>query len=253
MPSVWSKVSYHQISPLFNLKRNSKYNSAFFSTLNRYDTPGGLSTHKKLVHSGRKPSQSNVCHICAKIFSTRTGLHEHMITIHQPREKGQMQCNECGKWLMNSRCLKTHMILHSDSKFQCNQCDYVTKKRVLLNRHLLTKHSNERPFVCNLCGRDFKIKRSLTVHLAQHGSTTKYQCTFCDRKFNSSTNFYAHRKSLHPKELKEMRQREENEQRRKRIEAGVEKEQSFRVTEIRDSQLILTTETGEEYTVLEVT
>lgn len=176
-----------------------------------------------------------------------------MLTIHQPREKGQLQCNECGKWLMNSRCLKTHMILHSDAEFRCDQCDYVTKKKVLLNRHLLTQHSNERPFVCNLCGRDFKMKRSLTVHIAQHGSTTKYQCPFCDRTFNSSTNFYTHRKSLHPKELEQMKQREEEDRRRKRIEAGVEEEDtSFHVTEIRDTQLILTTDTGEEYTVLEI-
>lgn len=145
------------------------------------------------------------------------------------------------------------MILHSDAEFRCDQCDYVTKKKVLLNRHLLTQHSNERPFVCNLCGRDFKMKRSLTVHIAQHGSTTKYQCPFCDRTFNSSTNFYTHRKSLHPKELEQMKQREEEDRRRKRIEAGVEEEDtSFHVTEIRDTQLILTTDTGEEYTVLEI-
>lgn len=178
-----------------------------------------------------------------------------MLTIHQPREKGQMQCNECGKWLMNSRCLKTHMILHSDAEFRCDQCDYVTKKKVLLNRHSLTQHSNARPFKCpfDLCGRDFKMKRSLTVHIAQHGSTTKYKCPFCDRSFNSSTNFYAHRKSLHPKELEEMKRGEEEERRRKRIEAGVEEDTTFHVTGIRDTQLILTTDTGEEYTVLEIT
>lgn len=61
------------------------------------------------------------------------------------------------------------------------------------------------------------------MHLAQHGSTKTYNCPFCDRVFNSSTNFYAHRKSAHPKELAEMRRREEEIRRRKRIKAGVEK------------------------------
>lgn len=217
-----------------------------------YDTPGGLSTHKKLVHNEQKQPKSNVCHICAKNFSTRTGLHEHMVTIHQPREKGQMQCTECGKWLMNNRCLKTHMILHSNAEFRCDQCDYVTKKKVLLNRHLLTQHSNDRPYVCNLCGRDFKMKRALTVHIAQHGSTTKFKCPFCDRTFNSSTNFYTHRKSSHPKELEEMKRREEEERRQKRIEAGVEEQPSYQVNQLHDTQLILTTDSGEQYTVLEI-
>lgn len=164
-----------------------------------------------------------MCHICAKNFATRTGLNEHMTTIHRPREQGQVQCTECGKWLMNNRCLRSHMVLHSDEEYKCGQCDYVTKKKLLLNRHTVTKHSQVRPFVCDLCGRTFKMKRALTVHLAQHGSTKTYNCPFCDRVFNSSTNFYAHRKSAHPKELAEMRRREEEIRRRKRIKAGVEK------------------------------
>lgn len=170
------------------------------------------------------------------------------------------------------------MVLHSDIEFRCDKCDYVTKKKVLLNRHLVTQHSNVRPYVCNYCGRDFKMKRALTVHIAQHGSTTKYQCPFCQRSFNSSTNFYTHRKSAHPKELAEMKRQEEAERRRKRIEAGVEEgavneldanreqdevhpieiqeededDEQFHVTELRDTHLILTTDTGEEYTVLEL-
>lgn len=59
--------------------------------------------------------------------------------------------------------------------------------------------------------------------MAQHGSTKTFNCPFCDRVFNSSTNFYAHRKSAHPKELAEMRRREEEIRRKKRIKAGVEK------------------------------
>lgn len=145
-----------------------------------------------------------------------------MVTIHQPREKGQVQCNECGKWLMNQRCLKTHMILHSNIELRCDQCDYVTKKTVLLNRHLVTQHSNHKPFACDLCGRAFKMKRALTVHVAQHGTNKQYQCPFCDRKFNSSTNFYTHRKNSHPKELANMKRQEEEIQRQKRIAAGVE-------------------------------
>lgn len=124
------------------------------------------------------------------------------------------------------------MILHSNAEFHCDQCDYVTKKKVLLNRHLLTQHSDEKPFVCNLCGRAYKLKRALTVHMAQHGSTTKFECPFCDRKFNSSTNFYTHRKTSHPKELQALKNREEEEKRKKRIEAGIENKDDDTTSEI---------------------
>ncbi|XP_055678431.1 transcription factor grauzone-like [Lutzomyia longipalpis] len=186
-----------------------------------YNTPGGLCTHKKRVHTDSK-TEPHVCHICAKKFATRTGLNEHMSTIHQPRERGQLQCQECGKWLMNSRCLKSHMILHSSAIFSCTICDYTTKKKSLLRRHNLTQHSDEKPFVCTICSRAFKLKRALTVHMAQHESTKQYKCNFCERVFNSSTNFYTHRKAAHPEELNALKQAKLEEQRQKRIAAGVE-------------------------------
>lgn len=188
----------------------------------RYDTPSGLCTHKKLAHSGTKRPDSVICHICAKSYATQTGLQEHMATIHQPREKSQIRCNECGKWLMNTRCYKTHMLLHSDIELQCDQCNYKTKKKELLNRHRITKHSTEKPFECHLCGRAFKVKRALTIHIAQHNSTSIFKCTFCDREFNSSTNYYSHRKHSHPDELAQLKQREEEERRQRRINAGIE-------------------------------
>ncbi|KAJ6638120.1 Transcription factor grauzone [Pseudolycoriella hygida] len=222
-----------------------------------YDTPGGLSTHKKLIHSAKKPS-SNVCHVCAKKFATRTGLNEHMATIHQPREKDQLQCPDCGKWLMNQRCLKSHMILHSDTVLKCNKCEYTTKKHVLLNRHLVTQHSDVKPFKCDQCDRSFKLKRALTVHISQHTSQQKtFKCTFCDRTFNSSTNFYTHRKNIHPKELQALKDRKMELQRQKRIKAGIEEPDSYEVIEMADESLespghhitIRASDTQEEYVI----
>lgn len=196
-----------------------------------YDTPGGLSTHKKLVHTDKKP-ESHVCHVCAKRFATRTGLNEHMATIHQPREKDQVQCTDCGKWLMNQRCLKSHMILHSQVIYNCHNCDYSTKKQMLLRRHLLTQHSDEKPFSCETCGKTFKLKRALTVHVAQHNNTKTYKCTFCERVFASSTNFYTHRKNMHPLELQAMKDAELEKQRQKRIKAGIEEDHNMSMEEI---------------------
>ncbi|XP_037052051.1 zinc finger protein 62 homolog [Bradysia coprophila] len=202
-----------------------------------YDTPGGLSTHKKLIHSDKKPS-SNVCHVCAKKFATRTGLNEHMSTIHQPRERDQLQCPHCGKWLMNQRCLKSHMILHSDTVLKCNKCEYTTKKHVLLNRHLVTQHSDLKPFKCDQCGKSFKLKRALTVHISQHTTEQKtFKCTFCERTFNSSTNFYTHRKNIHPKELQALKDRKMELQRQKRIKAGIEEPETYEVIEMAEESI----------------
>lgn len=189
-----------------------------------YDTPGGLSTHKRLIHSEYK-AEKHICHICAKYFSTKAGLYEHMQTIHQPREKNAVQCSECGSWLMNKRCLKTHMMLHSTQEYKCDQCLYTTKKHFLLKKHIITHHSTEKPFECKKCDKKFKLKRALTVHLqTAHDEENKkvYKCNFCDKQFASSTNFYTHRKNIHPKELQAMKEKDEENKRLKRIQAGLE-------------------------------
>lgn len=190
----------------------------------QYDTPGGLSTHKRLAHSGEK-REKILCHICSKEFSTRAGLNEHTDTIHQEqREKNQLQCHECGKWLMNKRCLKTHMLLHSGKDLRCELCDYVTRKRTLLNRHKVTHHSADKPFACTQCDKTFKLRRALTVHIqVSHAEVPKiFKCDFCDKTFGSSTNYYSHRKNIHPEQLKLLQEKQAHEKRLKRIEAGLE-------------------------------
>ncbi|XP_063697733.1 transcription factor grauzone-like [Culicoides brevitarsis] len=222
-----------------------------------YDTPGGLSTHKKLVHLKYK-EEKHVCHVCAKSFATKTGLNEHMNTIHQ-REKTQVQCKECGTWLMNKRCLKTHMMLHSDVEHRCKECDYTTKKPYLLTRHVITHHTTETKFECDTCQKKFKLKRALTCHIQQthtEAANKTYKCNFCEKTFGSSTNFYTHRKNIHPKELAAMKQKAEEEKRLKRIEMGLEAEYTVIVDggEKNDGEMVELIEEndGEQMVVLEL-
>ncbi|XP_052863671.1 zinc finger protein 62 homolog [Anopheles cruzii] len=195
-----------------------------------YETPGGLSNHKRNVHKGLKPKETHVCDVCAKTFATVYGLREHISTIHQqPWEKRQLQCAACGKWLNGERCLKMHLKIHSAKNLACGECDYKTNKSLLLKRHKITHHQQERPFLCDLCEKTFKIKRDLRVHmLSKHSMQSRtFQCNFCNLRFRNSTNFYAHRKSQHPKELQAMRDDQELEKKRKRILAGLERSSSL--------------------------
>ncbi len=190
-----------------------------------YENPGSLSTHKKNAHKGKKSEESLICSYCGKMLKNKNALKEHQLLHREDQEKFQLQCSECGKWLKNKRCLKSHKMLHSNVEHACHLCEYKTKKTILLKRHLITQHSNERNFSCPTCAKTFKLKRALTVHIAQHtNANKKFSCEFCKRDFNNSTNYYTHRKNLHPEELQKLKQKQSEEQRQKRIRAGLEKE-----------------------------
>lgn len=190
----------------------------------KYQTAGSLSSHKKSAHQDVQKTRK-LCEICSKSFSTLTSYKEHLTLHSDDRDKMQLKCPECGKWLKNKRCLKSHLLLHTSNEQKCQLCDYITKKEKLMKNHMMTKHSEEKRFKCDHpeCDKSFKVKRALTIHLQQHeGKTSSRKCEFCGREFANSTNYYTHRKNLHSKELQEMNEKKVEEEKLKRIRAGLE-------------------------------
>lgn len=90
----------------------------------------------------------------------------------------------------------------------------------------MTKHNDEKTFKCteNGCDKSFKVKRALSIHLQQHhsGKNSARKCEFCGREFASSTNYYTHRKNQHKRELQEAKEKKIEEEKLRRIKAGLE-------------------------------
>uniref|UniRef100_A0A8W7Q2Z8 C2H2-type domain-containing protein n=1 Tax=Anopheles coluzzii TaxID=1518534 RepID=A0A8W7Q2Z8_ANOCL len=55
-----------------------------------------------------------------------------------------------------------------------------------------------------------RVERNQSV---LHRQGQKYSCEFCSRKFTSKSNYYCHRKRMHPNELELERRKKEQEER----------------------------------------
>lgn len=127
------------------------------------------------------------CLRCNRVFARVKALHKHELTHIQ----GIVHvCDICGKRFHDRSQFSRHLALHNGAQHQCQTCQKVFSSDVILRDHMKT-HSNERPLTCNICGKDFKWRNALRVHLKKHYGST-YQCYMCGRDFTTKSYLMTH-------------------------------------------------------------
>ena len=61
-------------------------------------------------------------------------------------------------------------------------CGYQSILRNVMKHHQ-TRHSQERPFMCEFCGTKFKSKVTLRTHTRIHTNERMFKCTYCDSAY----------------------------------------------------------------------
>ena len=75
-------------------------------------------------------------------------------------------------------------------KFECDDCKKKFKRLDNAQNHVARNHINEKPFKCDQCDKDFALLGLLNKHRNYH--STKYQCTFCGKKFSDNKDLRRH-------------------------------------------------------------
>ena len=106
------------------------------------------------------------CPHCDKCYNRRSGLQQHIRTIHD----GQ------------------------PNKYKCIYCERTFSDSSNRNRHQRVVHVGQRNYSCEHCGEDFAFKWLLGGHQHEHHNIGKKRRCSCGKELNFNSNYYTHQR-----------------------------------------------------------
>ncbi|KAK9721949.1 Zinc-finger associated domain (zf-AD) [Popillia japonica] len=111
------------------------------------------------------------CDKCEMIFDQRALLVEHDY-------KHQIACDICNMKVLPSS-LRAHQLMHTDT-YKCSTCNSRHTSKASLEKHIQARHTQQKGFVCHICGKQNSCQSSMNRHMAYHSSERPYKCKHCD-------------------------------------------------------------------------
>ena len=110
-------------------------------------------------------------------------------TLEETEYTNKFSCCHCKKTFKRNHHLKSHMLIHNQSKpFTCQYCDKSFRQSGHLKHHVEEIHNLvENYFSCLKCEKVFSSKRKLKYHSVHvHSEKMKYGCKDCGKLLSRS-------------------------------------------------------------------
>ncbi|KAK4885663.1 hypothetical protein RN001_001934 [Aquatica leii] len=151
------------------------------------------------LHKHRDEGTPLHCKFCNKFFQTpRQYLKHCLTTIHDKKspENDFFVCEYCGKQFMKKHIFEKHLHrFHGEQlgPYTCTYCNYKTKFRPNLSRHLKLHFTKENQFICDHCGKYFSNEAVLRDHINYiHKEVKQFKCAKCDKCFKRKSELTRH-------------------------------------------------------------
>ena len=143
------------------------------------------------------------CETCDAKFPDVHRLKRHLICHMDVKP---YCCPHCGQTFTATSTLNQHVnAVHLGLGFKCTEpgCDVEYTNKANLRIHIMSRHKNEKPYVCDVCGQKFVARKSLKNHEYTHNpgtkpkNTTRYQCEGCGKDYSTREALRKHIDIIH--------------------------------------------------------
>ncbi|XP_063392203.1 zinc finger protein 652-like [Cydia fagiglandana] len=151
-----------------------------------------------------RPKPTQHCEECGVQFPSRAQYKAHLQTLkHTPRDLYKFECEVCKKRFRYKHWMRDHVdwIHRGLKKYSCERCDSSFGAFTSLRRHVARAHDRAAAprdtHVCDLCGKTFKVKKSLEEHQLTHYGLRPFACGACPAAFSYRAALYTHTRLKH--------------------------------------------------------
>ena len=118
---------------------------------------------------------------CKYAGATMANLKAHIRSMHD--FQNWHMCSICDYKARRKFLLDAHLAKHSEEKpFKCDICDFTTTLQVYLHIHKKAVHSIDKPYKCKSCEKSFIKEQGLIRHIRTHTAEKPYKCDACPYK-----------------------------------------------------------------------
>ena len=157
-----------------------------------------LDEHCNMIHFHRF-----ICKHCGRHFASTTHLASH-VKLHSSAKN--CVCETCGRKFRYMSSLRTHKLLHSDElRYQCKLCNKKFRFTQGLRYHEHTYHSSNSEYQtrhsCEFCEFTTAQKNQLEIHRRRHTGERPFKCEYCGKSYMAKKHLRKHHQ-VHVKEGK---------------------------------------------------
>lgn len=137
------------------------------------------------------------CTECDDKFIRKEDVRIHFRKVHTGISF--LKCEICDKEFKKYSYFRLHRTLHGIDKnapLYCHKCDYKTLQVSTLRNHSIKNHFEGGDFICDHCGKKFKLKQDIRRHMLYH-EDTMHMCEECGKFFTTRAVLHNHQRKKH--------------------------------------------------------